>query len=955
MDRDLRIRLLFETLDRVSKPLREISAASNRTSRDLGATREKLAELKRTARDVGDFRALKGGLSDTEQRMESARARATALGRELAQTAAPTRKLTAEFNKAKREAEGLETQHRTETRTLGELRSRLSAAGIETAQLAQHERRLRSEISATTTRLDEQTRSLARAADRRGRVAAARGTYRDAQDRAGGALAAGSAGIASGVASAMPLVGVSRAAMDFESVMADVRKVVNFDKPKQFDQMREDIIALSTRLPMVPEEIAKIVAAGGQASIPRGELLAFAEDATKMGVAFDMTADEAGSTMAKWRNAFQVGRSGVVDLANKVNLLGNSSGAGAAVIADIVTRVGPLGKVAGVASGEIAALGATMNGAGVEAEIAATGIKNTMLALTKGEAATKSQSKAFKSLGLDAVKVSKDMQRNASATITDVLKRLAKLPKDQQAGMMTELFGSESVAPISSLLTSLPKLEKNLAQIGDKTKVAGSMQAEYAARAATTANEAKLASNNFQALKITLGTQLLPTITALAKGTSGLLQRLRGFAQAHPDLARFLAIFLGGIAALMVAIGALAFVSAGLIATMAPIRMAASLLGMGVGPMLRLFARALFSPLKLLPLLGRGLLLLSTTAMRAGAMLLANPVILAIVALVAALAVAGYLIWKHWDTIKAAFFGAVAWMAQAWAGLKASFAAGIAALVGSAASLWGRIKALFSGGIGGLAATLVNFNPVGLLYAGFARLMAWLGVSMPTQLSGLGRMLIQGLINGITGMLGSLKNAVVGAASSAATWFKQKLGIRSPSRVFMGFGGFMMTGLGRGIEQGAGEPLRQVAALARRVTRGWTEGAAAEPPALRLGELAAARIATPAARPNAMLAGRPISPVARLGALTGQLTTALAIGAAAPSPAVASRTAGGGQSAALAPAAFGPVTITITTMSGQSPTDIADEVRRVFEDLQRQAEARARSSFRNRQDQDSFD
>lgn len=50
--------------------------------------------------------------------------------------------------------------------------------------------------------------------------------------------------------------------------MADVKKVVNFDTPEQFKQMSEDVLNLSEALPMSAEGIAKIVAAGGQASIP---------------------------------------------------------------------------------------------------------------------------------------------------------------------------------------------------------------------------------------------------------------------------------------------------------------------------------------------------------------------------------------------------------------------------------------------------------------------------------------------------------------------------------------------------------------------------------------------------------------------------------------------------------------------------------------------------------------
>jgi hypothetical protein len=60
---------------------------------------------------------------------------------------------------------------------------------------------------------------------------------------------------------------------------------------KAFAQMSDDILTLSTQLPMAAEGIAEIVAAGGQAGIAR-DLMQFANDAVKMGVAFDTTAEE---------------------------------------------------------------------------------------------------------------------------------------------------------------------------------------------------------------------------------------------------------------------------------------------------------------------------------------------------------------------------------------------------------------------------------------------------------------------------------------------------------------------------------------------------------------------------------------------------------------------------------------------------------------------------------------
>lgn len=192
------------------------------------------------------------------------------------------------------------------------------------------------------------------------------------KEMAGLAIGAAAAGTAVLGALALPV----NAAIGFESKMADIRKVVDgLDDKKAFAQMSDDILTLSTQLPMAAEGIAEIVAAGGQAGIARGDLMQFANDAVKMGVAFDTTAEESGQMMAQWRTAFKLTQEDVVVLADKINYLGNTGPANAKKISDIVTRIGPLGGVAGVASGEIAAMGATIAGMGVESEIASTGIK----------------------------------------------------------------------------------------------------------------------------------------------------------------------------------------------------------------------------------------------------------------------------------------------------------------------------------------------------------------------------------------------------------------------------------------------------------------------------------------------------------------------------------------------------------------------------------------------------
>ena len=109
------------------------------------------------------------------------------------------------------------------------------------------------------------------------------------------------------------------AAVKFESVMADVGKVVDFDTPRNGPN-GPDIMKLSTAMHMAADGIGDIVAAAGQAGIARKELLIFAQDAAKMGVAFDMSGREAGAAMTGMRSIFKLNQTQVVSLGGTITI-----------------------------------------------------------------------------------------------------------------------------------------------------------------------------------------------------------------------------------------------------------------------------------------------------------------------------------------------------------------------------------------------------------------------------------------------------------------------------------------------------------------------------------------------------------------------------------------------------------------------------------------------------------
>lgn len=320
-----------------------------------------------------------------------------------------------------------------------------------------------------------------------------------------------------------------QAAVDFESAMADVAKVVdglrdeNGNLTDTYYAMSDSIVQMSKNIPMAAEDLAAITASAGTAGIAAEELTTFTETAAKMGVAFDTTAEQAGDWMAKWRTSFTMSQEEVTALADQINYLSNNSASTASEISTIVTAVGPLGDVAGISAAQIAALGSTMVGVGVQQDVAATGIRKLATTMVAGSSATKAQATVLQQLGLDVTEMAQRMQTDAEGAILTFLEAVSKLPEAEQAAALKNYFGQESVGAIAPLLTNLDVLRERFEMVADAQLYAGSMDAEYAARAATTANNIQLYENRIAALKIQIGNYLLPVVNkVLGAASTGL-------------------------------------------------------------------------------------------------------------------------------------------------------------------------------------------------------------------------------------------------------------------------------------------------------------------------------------------------------------------------------------------------------------------------------------------------
>ena len=466
-----------------------------------------------------------------------------------------------------------------------------------------------------------------------------------------------------------------KAAIDFESKMADVKKVVTFDEPKQFIKMGKSIRVMSTEMPMAASGIADIVAAAGQSGIAKNKLLDFAKTAVTMGVAFDLSGELAGKTIAGWRTGMALSQDEAVKLADSVNFLSNNLNAQADDLSEVIKRQGAVAMSAGLATTEIAALSAALLSPGTEPEIAATALKKVTGALTKGTAATKSQKDAFASLGFETKKLASSMQKDAKKTIIEVFEALEKIAPEERTAMVTQIFGEESKGAIMPLLKNLDNLKKAFSLVSDESKYTGSMLAEYEERSKTTANSIILFKNGTVSLAISLGTILLPPLNAVLKIIGSCVNSITDLSEKFPLLTKVIVgtaaalitlkvAALGGkfaltflVDGLMIAKGAMDFFRISTIKT--NIALLQNKKGMaGVGMAMVAFAK---NPLKSITAISAALGLFATKTIPAAILslralsiaFLINPVGLAITGISLAVVGLALVIRKFWGPLKA--------------------------------------------------------------------------------------------------------------------------------------------------------------------------------------------------------------------------------------------------------------------------------------------------------------
>lgn len=314
-------------------------------------------------------------------------------------------------------------------------------------------------------------------------------------------------------------------AISFESAMADVRKVVNFDEGDDIKKMSADILKMSQTLPVTANELAAIAAAGGQIGLGSKDVREFTGLVTKMKVAFDMSAEDVGDSVAKIKNILGISLKDMEDLGDSINNLSDNSASKAREIIDVMKRTAAAGKQIGFTKEQIAALSSSFISLGKGPEVAGTAINSLYRVLaTADNMGTKTES-AFAKLGISGAFLKQASFDDPQKALDMFLQRISKLDQKEQMGVLVDIFGREFADDMATLVGGLDTYKEALKNAGDEAKK-GSLQREFDTRAATTENSIILMKNAFNSLAVNLGSVFLPAISWVSAGISYLVNSI---------------------------------------------------------------------------------------------------------------------------------------------------------------------------------------------------------------------------------------------------------------------------------------------------------------------------------------------------------------------------------------------------------------------------------------------
>lgn len=548
------------------------------SQKELVKLKNRLLEVDKEGRTLGStYKLLEKEINQLSSKEKLLKDRMAMVAIEMKEGKGDNKKLQEEYRKLQKETKGITNELTPLKKRLNEVGKELSSNSKESTNLGKQQLNLENkiqslrekqkkninEIRETTKQLKEQSISIKDTAKSYEELEKKANAYNKALEHyqkanaikekgskiaSYGNLPLKAAGVAT-VAGAGALSEAIRA----ETAFAGVKKQFDFETAEEEAKFKEDLLKLvaEKRIAVSLEELYGMAANAGQSGLNKDEAVGYIEAAANMGMAFNMSREQASEYMFAWRNTFEMNLTQLKELTDQINTLGNNTGASEIKIAEFITRMGNLPTVVGMATNQTAALGASLMEMGMAPEIAATGAKRLLTILNKGMAATGSEKEALNILGLDPDYLAKATLEDPEKALETVFFKLSKLKEHEQGAVMTMLFGEEGKVAAANIMGAFDRLKRNIDLAKDSNIYSGATNKEAEIQKNTAANQLQVLKTEFDVIKADLGTELLPLVKEGATYLKAFLEKLLKIMKEDPEgFKRMVKLFVYGTGAL---------------------------------------------------------------------------------------------------------------------------------------------------------------------------------------------------------------------------------------------------------------------------------------------------------------------------------------------------------------------------------------------------------------------
>lgn len=742
MANPLKLEIVMSMVDKVLAPLRGVDKQSKQAA-------ESLRETRRTLKALDDQQAKVTGLMKQQEAYAKASNelkinKALLDGAVKAGTAS-----AAEIAKRERAIVKQTAALRDQQQKMIQMRSAAAAAGVGVGSLAGHQARLQAEAAKTTANLKTQTDALRRLGDQQRKTAAIREQHGRNMAMAAGVGGAGAAGMVTGRTIAQPVMRSLGAFSDQEDSATQLRgSMMQADGSvsEEFQRITDLATRLGDRLPGTTAEFQEMMTMLRRQGLSAQTILGgTGEAAALLGVQLRMPVTEAAEFSAKMQDATRTSEKdmlGLMDMIQRTFYLGVDSGNMLQGFTKLSPVLSILKKEGLEASNMLAPFLVMMDQTGMAGESAGNAIRKVFQAGFDDKKLKKTNA-ALKEMkaGFNLDFTDGKGEFGGLPKMFEQLKQLEKLDTTKRTTVIKELFGDDSET-LQVLNTLMTKGQAGYDEIVAKMAAQADLQKRVNVQLGTLSNVVEAAQGTFTNVMASVGETVAGDAKGIVDWLGEISSGIGAWVKENPALTAGITRVVAVLAALYAGLGAVMLALAGLAAPLLIMRLGFGMLGVRLPGIITLVR------------------MLAMGFVRLGIALLTTPIGWFVLA-VAALAGIVFTVYKNWGPIKAFF-------SDIWN----SLSTGVAALPG-------------------------------IFVAWFAQVFAFMA-GLPAKFGQFGVDMMQGLINGITGALGGVRDAITGAASSAIGWFKGTLGIRSPSRVFMAAGVNVGEGAALGIQSTQG-------------------------------------------------------------------------------------------------------------------------------------------------------